>query len=222
MRPRPGTTSARRARPRSTRSGGTRCRAGGEIGLHPREEAGHRLAVAAGPQQQRAVDGVQRRAGIGMLRRDREERRTGGEHRHRLAQLPRKVPSPGTGGVDDLAARHGVPLSVRTGEAGRRPLRPLRPSCPRGSARPPVAPAAQPPARRLPDRRWRRASTTMRPSPPRDRTGQRRRAAGPSRSSTSRPAARASLRGPLQLRLVACAQIPDTRARRERRRSPRR
>ena len=55
-----------------------------------------------------------------------------------------------------------------------------------------------------------------------DRTGQRRRAAGPSSSSTSSPAARASLRGPLQLRLVARAQTPDTRARRRRRRNPRR
>ena len=69
-------------------------RAGGEIGLHPREEAGHRLAVAPGPQKQGAVDGMQRRAGVGVLRHDREERRAGGEHRHRLAELPRQSPRP--------------------------------------------------------------------------------------------------------------------------------
>ena len=97
-------------------------RARSDVGLHAREGAGHRLAVAARPQQQRAVDGMQRRAGIGVLRRDREQRRPGGEHRHRLAELPRDVARPGAGGVDDLAARHGVPLLGAQGEPRARPL----------------------------------------------------------------------------------------------------
>jgi hypothetical protein len=85
-------------------------RACSNVGLHARERTRHRLPVAARPQQQRAVNGVQRRAGIGVLRCDRKQRGPGGKHRHGFPEVPRNVAGPGAGGIDDVATRHGVPL----------------------------------------------------------------------------------------------------------------